>query len=112
MVPSTSQRSRRLRKKLYLDEFAVFGFSVNLHLNTDSDDALDSFIDELVMFADSRHLMIGGGGMKEIELVFGSSLRYGSATEQDREAVKLWLEARDEVSVISLGELVDLNTVY
>ncbi|RXJ65419.1 hypothetical protein CS022_24785 [Veronia nyctiphanis] len=111
MTVSVPGRSRRLRKKLYVDEFAVFGFSINLHLNTDSDDTLDTFINDLMQFADSRHLLIGGGGLNDIELVFGSALRYGSVTEQDRDAVKGWIEARDEVSITSLGDVVDLNTL-
>ncbi|MBV7298982.1 50S ribosome-binding protein YggL [Enterovibrio paralichthyis] len=104
-----SQRSKRLRKKLYLDEFAVFGFLISLKLNTDSDDELDTFIESLADFAESRHLLVGGGGMSNIELVIGSALRYGSATEQDRESIKEWIEERNEVDLLELGPLVDLH---
>ncbi|KXF82231.1 50S ribosome-binding protein YggL [Enterovibrio coralii] len=106
-----SQRSRRLRKKLYLDEFAVFGFVLTLKLNTDDDEALDHFIESLADYAESRHLLVGGGGMTNIELVIGSALRYGSATEQDRESIKAWIEERDEAELVELGPLLDLHQI-
>lgn len=104
-----SQRSKRLRKKLYLDEFAVFGFVVTLKLNTESDEALDAFIESLADFAESRHLLVGGGGLNNIELVIGSALRYGSATEKDRESIRTWIEERNEVELLELGPLIDLH---
>lgn len=104
-----TQRSKRLRKKLYLDEFAVFGFVISLKLNTDNDNELDSFIESLADFAESRHLLVGGGGMSNIELVFGSALRYGSATEADRQAIAVWIKERSEVELTDLGPLVDLH---
>ncbi|WP_407331975.1 50S ribosome-binding protein YggL [Enterovibrio sp. 27052020O] len=103
------QRSKRLRKKLYLDEFAVSGFVVSLKLNTDKDDELDDFIESFANFSESRLLLVGGGGITRIELVIGSALRYGSATEQDRVKVKDWLNERDEVELIDVGQLVDLH---
>ncbi|PKF50145.1 50S ribosome-binding protein YggL [Enterovibrio nigricans] len=106
-----SQRSRRLRKKLYLDEFSVFGFVITLKLNTDDDEALDNFIESLADYAESRHLLVGGGGMKNIELVIGSALRYGSATEQDRELLKAWIEEREEAELIAMGPLLDLHQI-
>ncbi|CZF84247.1 hypothetical protein GCE9029_04294 [Grimontia celer] len=105
----SSQRSKRLRKKLYLDEFAVFGFVIGLKLNTESDEELDAFIESLADFAESRHLLVGGGGMSDIELVIGSALRYGSATEQDRKSIQEWIEERNEVELLDLGPLVDLH---
>lgn len=102
-------RSKRLRKKLYLDEFAVFGFVISLKLNTDSDDMLDAFIESLADFAESRHLLVGGGGINSIELVVGSSLRFGSATDQDRLAIKQWIESREEADIVDIGALVDLH---
>ncbi|WP_028023414.1 50S ribosome-binding protein YggL [Enterovibrio calviensis] len=104
-----SQRSKRLRKKLYLDEFAVFGFVISLKLNTENDEELDAFIESLADFAESRHLLVAGGGMSDIELVVGSALRYGSATAQDRESIKVWIDDRSEVELLELGELVDLH---
>lgn len=49
--------------------------------------------------------------MNRIELVIGSALRYGSATEQDREAIKAWIDERKEAELLDIGPLVDLHQV-
>ncbi|MEZ9527249.1 50S ribosome-binding protein YggL [Enterovibrio norvegicus] len=105
----STYRSKRLRKKLYLDEFVVFGFVISLKLNTDNDEQLEEFIESLAYFAESRHLLVGGGGEDRIELVVGSSLRFGSATDHDRLAIKQWVESREEADVVDIGALVDLH---
>ncbi len=87
-------RSRRLRKKLYLDEFAVFGFECDCKIDVEIGADFDAFIDDFVDFLDSRKLIAGGGGSPDDFAMFVmSAARYESATEADLEAVKNWLNS-------------------
>jgi len=56
-----STKSRRLRKKLYLDEFAILGFEFTCNLNA-TEAEFDLLLDELLEFIDKRKLCIAGGG--------------------------------------------------
>jgi uncharacterized protein YggL (DUF469 family) len=98
------QRSRRLRKKLRVAEFQEFGFHVKIDLATElSREGEEAFIDGLLTLVEPRALGYGGwvrGG-------FIISVVRGSATEQDREDVRKWLEARPEVSGVDVGPLED-----
>ncbi|OEE60584.1 hypothetical protein A1OQ_04700 [Enterovibrio norvegicus FF-162] len=105
------RRTKRLRKKLYMDEFAVFGFVVSLRLNTDNDQELSVFMESFAGFAESRELLVGGGGIQNIELVISSALRYGSATDLDIAAVKEWFSKRSEAEITDMGSLVDLHQI-
>ena len=101
--------SRRLRKKLYLEEFAVFGFECACELN-ETEAGFDVFLDELVEVVEARGLIIGGGGSaKEFAAFVASQQRYGSATKEDRQAVEQWLGAQARTSKVVVGELVDAN---
>ena len=95
-------RSRRLRKKLHVDEFREDGFHVRFVLRalsaTEADRFWDAFLAEAI---EARGLTYGGG-----EQGFVAALR-GSATEADREAVRVWLAARPEVASAEIGPLVD-----
>lgn len=101
-------RSRRLRKKLYLDEFAVFGFECDCKINVEIGAEFDAFIDDFVDFLDSRQLIAGGGGSPDDFAMFVmSAARYESATEADLEAVKDWLNSNQLVSDVVASELVN-----
>lgn len=101
-------RSKRLRKKLYLDEFAIFGFEFECHLSCTSEDEFDTFMIEMIDFFESRNLNVGGGGSVES---FGgfvcSNERYGSATEEDIEETQAWLSTHRMVTGVNVGQLVD-----
>jgi hypothetical protein len=101
---------KRLRKKLYLGEFAVMGFEFSTSLSNFSDDQIDGFFDALVEFIDSRDLQIGGGGSKD---KFGgyisSNSRYGSTTDEDRSALEAWLGNQSGISAVSVQPLSDVN---
>lgn len=101
----TSQRSRRLRKKMRVDEFQEMGFNFTAtlkdKLNDEQADAvIDALLDEVVS---PRGLEFGGwigGG-------FICKSGRGSATEEDREAVINWLRQRPEVETAEADPLVD-----
>ncbi len=103
-----SNMKRRLRKKLYLGEFAVLGFEFSCTLKFDTEDAYDSWLDQLIEFIERRDLCMGGGGdIKSFSAFICSAHRYKSAVDDDREAVKNWLESSGVVSNVVIGGLVD-----
>lgn len=104
------KRSRRLRKKLYVNEYTVYGFEVTVNF-TDIDEAtLDTFLDTVVDFVESTNLIIGGGGGVDVfDAFIYSKERYGSATEEDRNLIAEWFNAQAIVSSVDVGELVDAN---
>ena len=95
-------RSRRLRKKLHVDEFREDGFHVRFVLRALSAVNAHRFWDDFLSEAiEARGLTYGGA-----EEGFVAALR-GSATEADRDAVRDWLAARPEVASAEAGPLVD-----
>ena len=101
---------KRLRKKLYLDEFAVKGFEFSVSLASFNDDQFDSFFDALAEFIHSKNLEITGGGTQDkFNAYVASGDRYGSATDEDRTAVETWLNEQDGVSDVAVEALSDAN---
>lgn len=105
-----SNKSRRLRKKLYLDEFAIFGLEFSCELNLKNEEDFDSFLDQFIDFIESRNLCMGGGGNTEsFDGFICSDHRYGSASSEDRDAISGWLELNKSTSNVVVGQLVDAN---
>ncbi|WP_419810268.1 50S ribosome-binding protein YggL [Bacterioplanoides sp.] len=50
-------RSKRLRKKLFLDEFQELGFEIRAEFHTDEDELLDDVID----YIEAQTWIMGGG---------------------------------------------------
>lgn len=98
-------RSRRLRKKLHLDEFQQLGFEVSITLkpNLGIDD-LDRFLDEFILDAIEENDLAFGGGT---DYGFITTWKRGSASEAHRTIVENWLNQRQEVVSVTLGPLVD-----
>lgn len=109
-VKSTKPRSKRLRKKLYVDEFAIVGFEFTGKFNTDAAAELDAFFDGLLTLIGERNLSIGGGSSSEFfEAYVSSGERYGNTSEEDRAAVEAWLKGQsviDEVTVEPMSDAV------
>ena len=103
-----SEKKRRLRKKLYWGEFAVLGFEFSCALNLDTEAAYDSWLDQLIEFIERRDLCMGGSGdTQSFSAFICSAYRYKSAIDDDREAVKTWLESSGGASNVVIGELID-----
>ena len=100
-----TNRSRRLRKKLCVDEFQELGFELNLEFKEDlSDEAIDAFLDAFLDDAmDANGLDYVGGD--DYGLV--SKADRGSVTEEQRAAVEAWLKGRDELTKIEVSPLLD-----
>ncbi len=97
----------RLRKKLRLGEFREYGFEICCRFDTERLE-WDTFWDHLVGFVESRGLEFGGGGRPEDWSVVVGKMGRGSATEEDRAAVRAWFAERPEVIEVEAGELRDL----
>jgi uncharacterized protein YggL (DUF469 family) len=82
-------RSKRLRKKLHIDEFAVLGFEVSFD------------------FVESHGLLIGGGINENCSFFVMSEGRYQSATQEDVSTLTNWLQAQAHVSNVVCSGLVD-----
>lgn len=98
-------RSRRLRKKLHLDEFQELGFDVETALKEplvgNAEAALlIAFIEGVI---EPRGLIYGGG----LSCGYVCRAGGGSATDEDRAAVRDWLQARAEFGSVTVGELSD-----
>jgi len=106
--PAKINRSRRLRKKLYMDEFSILGFGFTCELAFENEADLDNFFSEFIDFVESNDLHITGGTDDESFDGFITSIgRYESATEEDRTAIQNWLTAQEKVSEVLLGKLED-----
>lgn len=104
-------RSRRLRKKLYIDEFIVYGFSVSCDLSIDKASEYDVFIDEFIDFVEARNLIIGGGAShSKFDCFVVAEGRYDSATEDDRAAIETWFTNKPECTNIEVSALVGVNS--
>ena len=100
-----TNRSRRLRKKLCVDEFQELGFELNLDFKEDlSDEAIDAFLDAFLADAmDANGLDYVGG--EDFGLV--CSAKRGSVTEEQRATVEAWLKGRSELTKIEVSPLLD-----
>lgn len=103
-------RKKRLRKKLYLDEFAVLGFEFSCEFELTQESEFDCLLDNFILFIESRELCMGGGGdIKSFNGFICSDHRYESASNDDRDAIKNWLDSNKTVTNIIVYPLVDAN---
>ncbi len=101
-----TNRSRRLRKKLCVDEFQEVGFELNLTFKENLDDqAIDAFLEAFL-----KDAMEGNGlgyvGGDEFGLV--CSAKRGSVSEEQRATVEAWLNARSELTNVEVSPLMDV----
>ncbi|MCE9685245.1 MULTISPECIES: 50S ribosome-binding protein YggL [Shewanella] len=103
-----TNRSRRLRKKLRVDEFQELGFDISWTFDdsvseTDIDALVDQFIDEVI---ENRKLGFHGGGHKEWEGIIATQT-IGKCTADDIAAVKGFWD-KQKVSQVEVSELYDI----
>jgi uncharacterized protein YggL (DUF469 family) len=106
------QRSKRLRKKLFQDEFATFGFELECEFKSDlTDETISEFIDSFFIDAINAEGLVFGGGLssKRLSGFVGSAKRYGSTTEADKAKLHAWLVAQPQVAKVELSEIMDAN---
>lgn len=101
-------RSRRLRKKMHIDEFQELGFSVGWRFANGSseaymDETVDAFINEVI---EPNGLAFDGSGYLVWEGIICTQ-QIGKCTEQHQVLVRQWLEAR-ELQDVKLSDLFDV----
>jgi len=105
-----ARKSRRLRKKLYLDEFAAMGVELDCSLTCQNESELEVIMDDFVVYAETLNLFIGGGGdLNSFAGFVSSQARYGSVTESDISNISNWLTEQKIVSEFKVSELIDVN---
>ncbi|WP_439858930.1 YggL family protein [Pseudomonas sp. MBLB4136] len=101
-----TNRSRRLRKKLCVDEFQELGFELNLNFKEDlSDEAVDDFLDQFLRDAMEANGLgyVGGDDFGLVCLA-----KRGSVSEEQRAQVEAWLKSRSELTDFSASPLIDV----
>ncbi|AGS39488.1 MAG: hypothetical protein ACJA2Y_001847 [Cycloclasticus pugetii] len=102
-------RSRRLRKKLYVGEFAIMGFEFTCKVDIDSDTQFEEFLEAFADVAEDKNLLISlDNDNEQFEGFVTSHDRYGSATEEDKAAIEAVLLAHSIVSDVEVSKLVDV----
>lgn len=105
MTPSNKSRSRRLRKKLRVEEFKELGVEFSTELKETlaayaEERLVDLFLAEVI---EPRMLAFGGwitGG-------FITRIERGSVSEEERTQIESWLQSKPEFRSIRVGPLVD-----
>lgn len=106
------KRSRRLRKKLYLDEFKQTGFQIQGNIIADDycNDLVFDLIDTICEFCISINLnvvFLYENGSGHVSALIGAKARYGQVTNADRTNAYNWFSTKLEDIVIS--EVIDLH---
>jgi uncharacterized protein len=98
---------RRLRKKLRLKEFQELGFHLSYRFaHGTTAEARDRHLAEFIDFIEGQQLTCGGGGDEAVSY-FVAHVPRGSVSEAQQTAVKAWLVAREEVTAVQVGPLID-----
>ncbi|MGB3597409.1 MAG: YggL family protein [Pseudomonas neustonica] len=100
-----TNRSRRLRKKLCVDEFQELGFELNLEFKDGlTTEEVDSFLDQFLIKAMEANGLDFVGG-EDFGLV--CLAERGSVSEEQRAAAEAWLKGRSELAVVEVSPLQD-----
>lgn len=111
-MTSTSKRKRRLRKKLFTDEFAVFTFELRINLSTSKPEDELTFLDTLIYKLESMELCYMGHFLGErLRGHVIAKGRYNSPTYAQRQELSEWCSQHPDIAEYSVGELVDGNQV-
>ncbi len=109
-MEARQKHNRRLRKKLYLGEFAVNLFEIHVKLSTSAESDLDAFIASFVDQLEKLGLTYFGYSDPDgIQGHVLSQQRYESPTEAQRQELSDWCKAYPTMESSELSELVDIN---
>ena len=101
-----TNRSRRLRKKLCVDEFQELGFEVNLTYRDGLEaKAVDEFLEAFLNEAIEAN---GLGYIGGVDYGFVCLASRGSVNEEQRGQVEAWLKGRSELSELNVSPLMDV----
>ncbi len=98
-------RSRRLRKKLCVDEFQELGFELQVvYPESLADEDIETFFSDFIVEAVERNGLGLIGGPEYALVCLG---KRGSVTEEQRAAVEAWLKGRSEPESVEISPLQD-----
>lgn len=101
-----TNRSRRLRKKLCVDEFQELGFELTFNFKEGlSDTDLDTFVENFVHDAVEANGLGYVGGEDYGFVCLG---KRGSVNEEQRSLIENWLKGRSELSDFTVSPLMDV----
>ncbi|SDK11121.1 hypothetical protein SAMN04488540_11925 [Ferrimonas sediminum] len=108
MIPTAKNRSRRLRKKMRIDEFQELGFDLSWRFNDEvSEEQIDALVDQLIAeVIEPQALGFSGGGHKEWDGIICTQ-KLGKCTEAHRQAIETFF-ADKPVSDVKTSELYDI----
>lgn len=105
---------KRLRKKKYLEEFAVYGFELSVKVQEDSPEVndddfwIDRFLPEAI---EENGLMYGGGiGGKRFSGFVMSKKRYGTPGYKQLADLENWLQNQSCIESYRVSEFIDANS--
>jgi uncharacterized protein YggL (DUF469 family) len=103
------KHNRRQRKKLRTGEFQEMGFQVTADLSCPLDDEqrdalIDAFLEQCV---EANGMLFGGGVNRRLDGYVVANGKRNSATNEQRETVRQWLESRPEFSGVRVESLSD-----
>lgn len=100
-----TNRSRRLRKKLCVDEFQELGFELSFqYKDGQPPEAIDAFMQRFAADAVEPNDMVYGGCD---EYGFICLAYRGSVSEEQRAIVEAWLRQQPELASFTVGQLMD-----
>jgi len=102
---TNKNRTRRLRKKLRVGEFAEMGCHIDIRLS--STEAWDQTLDHLITFVEHRQMAFGGGGDEKTIRGFVTKMGRGTLTETDRSDMLTWLENQPHFEAFKVSPLLD-----
>lgn len=101
-----TNRSRRLRKKLCVDEFQEVGFELTLNYPDNlADEAIEAFLD---LFEEEAIIANGLGYIGGDDYGFVCLDKRGSVSAEQRAQVEAWLKGRSELSAFTVSPLMDV----
>jgi uncharacterized protein YggL (DUF469 family) len=103
------KHNRRQRKKLRTGEFREMGFQVTAELSrpidgTERDALIDAFLEHCI---EAHGMLFGGGINRNLDGYVVADGKRKSATDEQRERVRRWLEARSEFTAVRVEALTD-----
>jgi Uncharacterized protein conserved in bacteria len=101
-------RSRRLRKKLHIDEFKELGFTISWSFNEGTDEAtLDKVVDQFIReVIEPNGLAYEGSGFLNWQGIICTQ-KLGNCTEEHRTLVTNWLENHG-LKNVEASQLIDI----
>jgi len=103
-----ANRSRRLRKKLHIEEFKELGFTVSWSFDKATDEAnLDKVVDQFIREAIVPNgLAYEGSGYLNWQGIVCTQ-KLGNCTQEHRKIVEDWLNSHS-VQNVKIGQLIDI----